>query len=424
MLVYVNIKNYKSIVNTTLDLRYGERKAPNGYMQMNRYPFLQNSQVGSLDDTTSVPLRVVPTLAIYGANACGKSTIVEAIKDMLNCLWVDTHEHQLPVWKPNRLHPELDMSSFAIQFIAEGKLYEYSFSYNYSGIHHELLRTQEAIVFALNHDTQEYNVSAIATPDYPEQRILSILHTESRDPIGSGYKLFFKIIAQRYAGLNPDIKAAHVYLRTICTCSLFANRLLTSIILEALSVSRENASINAGLQELKPYIRKFDLDIIDMEFSNEKMGANDKDDDAGSLYARHLCADGSTVLFPFSEESNGTQVLFGLLVMLLKALKDGSVVIVDEIDQSIHPHLLAALIRLFTDKENNPKGAQLIFTAHNTEPLAKEQLRVSEVGIVTKNLKEGTVIRRLCDYRGVRNIHDFQSMYLNGHFSGIPFPEI
>lgn len=423
MLVSVNVKNYKSIIDTTLDLRYGERKAPNGYTQMSRHPFLQEPQVCS-PETPSLPLRVVPTLAIYGANACGKSTIVDAVKDMLNWLREDSPEQPLPVWKPNRLHPELGMSAFAIQFIAEGKLYEYNFSYNNTGVHHELLRTQEAIVFELNHDTQDYNVSAIATPDYPEQRILSILNTESRDPIGSGYKLFFKIIAQRYSGLNADIKAAHVYLQTKCVCSLFANCLLTSIILKALSASSENASRDAGLQELKPYIRKFDLDIIDMEFFNEKRGATDRDDDSGSLFARHLCADGSTVLFPFHEESNGTQVLFGLLVILLDALKKGGVVIVDEIDQSIHPHLLAALIRLFTDKENNPKGAQLIFTAHNTEPLAKELLRVSEVGIVTKNLKDGTILRRLCDYSGVRNVHDFQSMYLNGHFSGIPFPEI
>lgn len=421
MLVYVNIKNYKSIVDITLDLRYGERKAPNGYMQMSRYPFLQDAQVAS-PENPSLPLRVAPTLAIYGANACGKSTIVEAVQEMLGMLWWDHYDDKLPVWKPNRLHPELHLSAFTIQFITEGKLYEYSFSYDNTGVRHEMLKAQDAVIFELHHDTRAYNVKAIATPDYPEQRIQAIIDTECRDTIGTGYRLFFRTIARRYAGLSTDIRNAYAYLGSIYTCTLVFNRMLTPFALDALALHQENASRDTALQEIMPYIRKFDLDIIDMEFTDEKQAKSDSP--CGSLCARHRCADGSTVLFPFHEESNGTQVLFGLLGFLLRALKTGSVAIIDEIDQSIHPHLLAALIRLFADKENNPKGAQLIFTAHNTEPLAKEQLRVSEVGIVTKNLKEGTVIRRLCDYRGVRNVHDFQTMYLNGHFSGIPFPEI
>ena len=99
--------------------------------------------------------------------------------------------------------------------------------------------------------------------------------------------------------------------------------------------------------------------------------------------------------------------------------------IVDELDRSLHPLLLIELVRLFKDKRYNSNGAQLIFTAHNTEILDAGMLRVSEVGIVKRTSQEGTEIVRLSDFRGINNnIATFRQQYLNGQFAGIPFPYI
>ena len=138
----------------------------------------------------------------------------------------------------------------------------------------------------------------------------------------------------------------------------------------------------------------------------------------------HKDKNGELVALDFREESRGTQVLFGLLGVVLRKLRAGGVLVIDEIDRSLHSLLLVALVSLFTNKEYNVKGAQLILTAHNTELLGADNLRTSQVAIVTKTSKEGTLARRLCDFDGVRNVQNFRKTYLDGAYAGIPFPII
>ena len=96
----------------------------------------------------------------------------------------------------------------------------------------------------------------------------------------------------------------------------------------------------------------------------------------------------------------------------------------DELDRSLHPFILISLIKLFKSKRYNKTSAQLVFTAHDPTPLDDDLLRVSEVGIIDKTVAEGTSFRRLCDYKGTRNVSNFRKQYLSGVYSGIPFPYI
>ena len=125
-----------------------------------------------------------------------------------------------------------------------------------------------------------------------------------------------------------------------------------------------------------------------------------------------------------TEESLGTNLLFGIAELLLMTLQNGNVLVIDELDRSLHPFLLTKIIELFKDKDYNKKNAQLLFTCHSTDILENQTLRVSEVAIITKTLKEGSTIRRLSDFEGLRNTYDFRKMYLDGNFGGIPFPYI
>jgi AAA15 family ATPase/GTPase len=86
--------------------------------------------------------------------------------------------------------------------------------------------------------------------------------------------------------------------------------------------------------------------------------------------------------------------------------------------------LLVELVKLFKDKRYNKANAQLIFTAHNTNIMDDELLRKSEIGIITKTLAKGSVLQRVSDFEGVRNVTNFRKQYLQGTFSGIPFPYI
>jgi len=78
---------------------------------------------------------------------------------------------------------------------------------------------------------------------------------------------------------------------------------------------------------------------------------------------------GHRVPFDLDNESYGTRNWFALLGPLLLTLRDGAVLLVDELDNSLHPTLVAEFVRLFQDPEANPKNAQLIFTSHDTVPL-------------------------------------------------------
>ncbi|MFA7672051.1 MAG: AAA family ATPase, partial [Sphaerochaetaceae bacterium] len=130
------------------------------------------------------------------------------------------------------------------------------------------------------------------------------------------------------------------------------------------------------------------------------------------------------VSLPFNNESLGTKKLAPLLALILYVLDNGLVLVIDEIGNSIHSLLLAEMIRLFKDKRYNKSNAQLIFTTHNTDVMDHELMRISEIGIINKTLKKGTTIVRVSDFDGIRNVTRFRKQYLDGRFSGIPFPYI
>lgn len=73
--------------------------------------------------------------------------------------------------------------------------------------------------------------------------------------------------------------------------------------------------------------------------------------------------------FDLTEESAGTQTWFALIGPALTALRGGQILLFDEIDASLHPKLSARLLELFQDPATNPRGAQLIFTTHDTSLL-------------------------------------------------------
>ena len=97
----------------------------------------------------------------------------------------------------------------------------------------------------------------------------------------------------------------------------------------------------------------------------------------------------------------------------------------DEFDRGLHPLLVRELLSLFQKKSYNPNGAQLCFATHCTDILDDAVLRMSEVGIVSRNIRTGTIIRRLTDMKNegveIRNVTNFRKQYLDGFYAGIPY---
>lgn len=124
--------------------------------------------------------------------------------------------------------------------------------------------------------------------------------------------------------------------------------------------------------------------------------------------------------FELSEESTGTRTWFALIGPALTALSSGQILLIDEIDASLHPRLSARLLELFQDPEANPAGAQLIFTTHDTSLL--NFLNRDEVWLTEKGDSGATALTALAEFGGdkVRRSLNLERAYLQGRFGAVP----
>jgi hypothetical protein len=124
--------------------------------------------------------------------------------------------------------------------------------------------------------------------------------------------------------------------------------------------------------------------------------------------------------FDLGDESAGTRTWFGLIGPVLAALRTGQLLLFDEIDASLHPRLSARLLELFQDPVTNPRGAQLVFTSHDTSLL--NHLNRDEVWLTEKGPRGETTLTALAEYGGdkVRRSLNLERAYLQGRFGAVP----
>ncbi|WP_423920861.1 AAA family ATPase [Candidatus Poriferisodalis sp.] len=148
------------------------------------------------------------------------------------------------------------------------------------------------------------------------------------------------------------------------------------------------------------------------------------DDEGGPGPRRRLRfvhrVDDEPVAFELEQESAGTQTWFRLIGPALGALRDGRVLLFDEIDASLHPRLSARLLELFQDPQTNPRGAQLIFTTHDTSLL--NVMNRDEVWLTEKEPDGTSRLVGLAEFGGerVRKSLNLERAYLQGRFGAVP----
>ena len=130
--------------------------------------------------------------------------------------------------------------------------------------------------------------------------------------------------------------------------------------------------------------------------------------------------EGEPVTFDLEDESAGTQTWFRLIGPAFAALRLGQVLLLDEIDASLHPRLSARLIEIFQDPQTNTRGAQLVFTSHDTSLL--NGLNRDEVWLTEKAAGATTRLVGLAEFGGerVRRSLNLERAYLQGRFGAIP----
>ena len=129
---------------------------------------------------------------------------------------------------------------------------------------------------------------------------------------------------------------------------------------------------------------------------------------------------------PFSSESDGTRKLFAALPVILMALKEGRLVIVDELDAKLHPKLLRYVIRLFTNPEINKHGAQLLFTSHDMSTMKNSIFRRDEIWFAALDEENSSEVYSLSELRKenndpINNTAAYDKQYLEGRYGADPY---
>lgn len=424
MIKSFKIKNFKSILELDVDFTYDEGKAPNGYLEMDTHPFF---------NIKGEKTRLVPCMVIYGANASGKTNIIKALntfKELINYGLND-------LYFPNMLNPKFNYTGFEIEVYIDNILYKYGIEYNII-INKEYLYKKNKLVYEI--ENKKVNYKNIKDDIYDEKKLQKIYEVECCDENKNQVKTFLHTISKSYTGLNNYITNFYNYI-TRKIKIIPSNNIPYPVGIDVLSTNEQIGNIDNAFNKIVELLKKFDIDIKNMKYHQEHIGnikdinKNDilkykelavKNNEAYNpkILTYHNDINNNEIEFKFTDESLGTQTLTGLLGVILHALYEGCVLFIDELERSIHPLILREIVNLFKNKQYNKNNAQLLFTAHNTDILDNDILRVSEIAFVTKTLSKGSTLKKASSFKGIRNVTNFRKQYLDGSFSAIPFPYI
>lgn len=411
MILEFYISNYKSIKECTVDFQY-TRRAPKNFRDMERAFFFQEKQY-----------RAVPVMVMYGANASGKSTVIDALST-----FVDIVEAEVTDFQPNKILNCGSTTCFKIKFVADGALYEYLIEYNEQGINAEKLAYGNDILYEIDFVQKTYNIKNVVPEVFPESEIIEKYELSCHDDdYPFPFKTFLGFLGDDHPLFNVQTTRAYRFLSE--EIFVFSrNNLGPTNALRMLAESNDNEGIQLAFDSINVLLRKLDIAIEGMEleqnseieYTNRMFPRRRRD----KIYTYHLNEKKERVKFDFLDESDGTQRLFSIIAMLLKAQKKGAVLVVDELDCSVHPMLLHTLVEMHTSQTYNSTHSQLFFSAHTMDLLEDNFLKSTEVSVVTKYGKLGTKVARISDIPDISHIKDFRRAYMNGEFSGIPYPYI
>ncbi len=189
---------------------------------------------------------------------------------------------------------------------------------------------------------------------------------------------------------------------------------------EILELCTRHYAQNEGLRvRMRDLLSQWDLGLTDVSIREHEIpDASGTKKPRWFAYGVHRDpARGQDYFLPFMHESSGTQAAFTLLAKMLVALEGGGLVVWDELDGDLHPHMLEPLLDLFSNSETNPLNAQIVFTCHAVEVL--RLLQKSQVMLVEKEGLESTAWR-LDSLEGVRSDDNRAAKYLAGAYGAVP----
>jgi AAA15 family ATPase/GTPase len=416
MLIEFSVGNYRSFKETvTFSMVAAKIKVKNEKLDENN--------VFKIDEKLSL----LKSAAVYGANASGKSNLADAIAFMRWFVLNSSKETQVTEAidvEGFRLSTETEgkPSFFEIVFLLDGKIYRYGFEVDTQQVISEWLyyvpKTREAALFERKPDSFKLFKA------FKEGRGIEDKTRKNA--------LFISVVAQ----FNGEI--AHKILLWFRDLNVISGLDDTEYFHHTLR-SLESTQYKEAIIRL---IKKLDLSIDDIQIEKTSPTAESLpkgmpeelrhillNTPEAALMAvrtvhRKYDAEGkqtSPEIFDMSShESEGTQKLFALAGILVDALKNGKVLLIDELDARLHPLITCAIIGLFNSTDNNPKNAQMFFMTHDTNLLSNNIFRRDQIWFTEKDRQGATHLYSLVEYK-VGNDASFESDYIRGRYGAIPF---
>ena len=377
---------------------------------------LSDTEDGLIDCASSPSGFVLPAIVIYGANASGKSNIVDAIYTMREMV-LGSHEAGKPAaGVAQRQHFRLDSAS-----VASPSHFEMDFMLGDVRHHYGFEATDKEFV-------SEWLF------DYPSGRRRTLFERNGGEfRFGRALKGRNRILAdltrENSLFLSAAAQHGHEKLTSVFSYFLKMNGVMGYTIPGSIV---SDALVNDELdQRVLDFLGEADTGVVDYRQVVEEIPESDRElmskfsalgvitppERRSHIELAHRGSE-KDVYFDLERESAGTRRLLLILTRLFESLDSGSPLVVDELDLSLHTAASQALLSLFCSPNTNPSGAQLIATIHDTNLLDAPMLRRDQVWFAEKE-DGATGIYPLTDIR-TRKGDNLERGYLQHRYGATP----
>ncbi len=361
--------------------------------------------------------------AIYGANASGKTNVLQAFDYMKKRILVsDDSKKNSPIDEENVFSFMINNEpiSLEVEILAKNnKIYKYGFEVLKDTIVSEWLFEKRINKFYTIFEREKNNVTMKSN-----NKISGLVNIDERT-------LFLNIYSKIDKD-NEDFNNVYDWFVNANYLDLgnprFEDFINNRISLKILSDEKYK-------NELLRFIKTFDSGIEGIKTTPNSIEEVQNNNRVVKIELIHRGEDNKLKALPLELESNGTRKMFHLFDFFMDALKNGMVLFIDELDAKLHPLLTRYIINLFHNSETNISNGQLIYSTHDTVNLNKDTFRRDEIWFTEKNRDGISEIYALSDYmleddedgkktsRKVRNDATYNKDYLTGRYGAIPVLE-
>ncbi len=414
MLIEFTVKNYKSI----RDKQTFSMVAAAGDELRASNTFLSNE---------ASPQSLLRSAAIYGANASGKSTLLQAMHAMKTIVMesASTQLGKLLPVTPFLLDEESASAAteFEVIFLIAGVRYQYGFATTRQRITEEWLfvtpkgRAQHWFNREWDEESATYTweFSKLFTG---EKQLWQKATRDNALFLSTAVQLNSKSLAPVFAWFAEKLRiiskdgVVNTFTATMCKHEQSKNDVVA--FLQAADIDIAGLNI-----EVEQFSEKHLADEMPEEVKSMLLAADAKRE-IFKVRTIHQNKQGKAIEFKLKDESDGTRKLFALAGPLINTLQEGFVLLIDELHNSLHPKLVHFVLNLLHADISNPNHAQLIFTTHDTAILNQSILRRDQIWFVEKDPSQASNIFPLTDFHPRKDRENLLANYMDGRYGALP----